>query len=103
MGVASGSVLEALESAVLFLGPLLKDLSCLPPLEIQSSPAELLRRRSSSPAVGRLRTTPSSSNSASSVSWGSCASFWCPNVVLIEEVAQMGFHEPSRRQGVHGG
>ena len=40
MGVASGSVLEALESEVLFLGPLLKDLSCLPPLEIQSSLAE---------------------------------------------------------------
>ena len=37
MGVASGSVLEALESEVLFLGPLLKDLSCLPFLEIQAS------------------------------------------------------------------
>src|SRR3712207_4354816 len=54
MGVASGSVLEALESEVLFLGPLLKDLSCLPLLEIQSSLVELLRRMSLFPAVGRL-------------------------------------------------
>src|SRR5215210_4227742 len=77
IGVASGSVLEALESEVLFLGPLLKDRSCLPTLEIQSLPAELLRRRSSSSAVGRLRTTPSSSTSASSTSWGSSESFWC--------------------------
>jgi hypothetical protein len=62
MGVASGLVLEALESEVLFLGPLLKDLSCVPLLEIQSSLAELLRRRSSFPAVGRLSTDSSSSD-----------------------------------------
>ncbi len=67
MGVASGSVLEALESEVLFLGPLLKDLSCLPLLEIleiQSSLAQLLRMRSSFPAVGRLWMDSSSSNSS---------------------------------------
>ena len=34
MGVASGSVLLALKSEVLFLGPLLKERFCLPLLEI---------------------------------------------------------------------
>src|SRR5215210_4407465 len=57
MGVASGSVMLTKRSAVLLRDPELKERSCLPSREIQSSLRALFSLRLSSPAVGSASAT----------------------------------------------